>query len=225
MLALNGTPFAPLGFPEGESILTISTDGRTTRDVQIVALRQSIMRAAVNAALASADILEQGNKKIGWFRLWTARDVILEGLNATLDEFEQQNIDALVIDLRGPYGGTGEQYLGKIRASKYLQKIPKFFLIDDSSRSGKEWLSALIRKDGLGTLIGTTTAGAYLGGRRNVLFDDKYFLYVAVQEAVDVEIGPIEGIGVHPHVVVEPCRMYCEGRDRLLEKALELIGS
>jgi carboxyl-terminal processing protease len=223
LVALNGAPFAPLGFSDGESVLTISSDGHIRKDVPILTQTLSVMHAIVNAALASAQILEHGGKKVGWFRLWTARDAILGGLNSALEEFERMNVDALVIDLRGPYGGTGEQYLARIREREYLKGIPKFFLIDDSSRSGKEWLSSLIRRDNLGTLVGTTTAGAYLAGRKNSLFDDRYFLYVAVQEAADTGV-PIEGIGVSPHVIVEPCRMYCGGRDLILEKALELIN-
>jgi C-terminal processing protease CtpA/Prc len=101
--------------------------------------------------------------------------------------------------------------------------VPVYFLSDDSVRSGKELLAALVRRDGLGTLVGSTTAGYYLSGRMNRLLDNRYFLYVAVGTFPTPGTGDIEGIGVAPDIEVSPCRQHCNGSDPILDRVLQLI--
>jgi carboxyl-terminal processing protease len=223
LVAINAEPFTPLGFRPGAAALTVSTDGATRRTLHLEVPQQSVIGALVNAALASATITEQDGLKVGSFSLWAAHEAILDGLNAALDRFEAARVDALIIDLRGPYGGTSDAYLQRLRERAYWTDVPRFFLIDDSARSGKEWVAALVRRDGLGTLVGTPTAGAFLSGRRSLLFDARYLLYVAVAPAPDLGVGPIEGVGVTPHVYVEPCRTACGGRDPLRQRVFELL--
>lgn len=149
-------------------------------------------------------------------------------MEIALDDFEDRGIDFLIIDYRGGYGGTSEDYLNKIRESAYWQNVPKYFLIDDSVRSGKEMLAGIIKRDGLGTLVGSTTAGYFLGASPFRLFDDKYFLLLAIGDGtvpVLPGIGRIEGVGVTPDIFIEPCRMYCAEHDPVLEKAIELISA
>jgi len=104
-----------------------------------------------------------------------------------------------------------------------LRRDGKWFanVIDDGVRSGKELLASIIRTERLGTLVGSTTAGAFLAGTGLRLLDDRYFLLLAVRDPQPRV--PIEGIGVAPHVVVAPCREYCGGADPQLEKVFELI--
>jgi C-terminal processing protease CtpA/Prc len=119
----------------------------------------------------------------------------------------------------------GPPYLRTLRDSAYLSEIPKFFLIDDGARSGKELVAGIVKRAGLGTLVGSTTAGYYLGGSPFRLFDEKYFVYVAVGGGSPIPgIGVIEGIGIEPDIAVLPCRTYCGGHDPQLGRALELIG-
>lgn len=40
---------------------------------------------------------------------------------------------------------------------------PKAFVINGGVASGKEWISAIIKRDNIGLLIGAKTAGAFLG--------------------------------------------------------------
>ena len=228
LIAIDGVSFRPLRFPRGASILTVSSDGRSTREVPIVTLTQSIMRGFEKAARASARVLNAGGKRVGYFQLWAGGARIRKIMEETLTMFESENLDALVLDLRGGYGGMGEDQLDGLRRSGVLGRIPKYFLIDDSLRSGKELLAGVIRRDGLGTLIGSRTAGQYLGASPFSIANDKYLLYLAVRGSrppSDIPgIGPIEGVGIQPHVTVAPCWRYCGGRDPVLEKALELIA-
>ncbi len=223
---LNGKTFQPLAFGAGVSSVVISSDGESTRTVSLEPREESVVQAFVEASQASARIAPLGAYQVGYFHLWTARDPILQSLNSALSRFESQKVDALIIDLRGGYGGTSPDYLSKIRDSSYLAGIPKVFLIDDGVRSGKELLAALIKRDAIGTLVGSRTAGAFLGAVPVRLIEDRYFLLVAAYGSIPMPgIGPIEGIGVTPDVEVAPCRARCRGRDPQLDRAMELIGS
>ena len=228
LLQLNGGDFSPTAFVAGNNTLEISADGRTTRTVQIEAPVHSVMRAFVDASAASAQILttsgSNGGKTAGYYRIWAARDQIQRDFQAAIEHFTMQEVDALIVDLRGGFGGTSEEYLAAVRFMRAQRPVPVYFLIDDSVRSGKELLAAVVRRDELGTLVGSTTAGYYLSGRMNRVLNDRYFLYVAVSEYPTPGPQPIEGVGIAPDIEVEPCRQYCGGRDPVLARVLEIIA-
>jgi C-terminal processing protease CtpA/Prc len=105
-----------------------------------------------------------------------------------------------------------------------IKQWEQYFLIDDTVRSAKEFLSATVKRDRLGTLVGSTTQGAYLLSRASRLFEGKYFLLVPIADELDFgDIEGIEGIGVDPDVFVEPCHTFCSGSDPILNRAIELI--
>lgn len=226
LLEIDDRNFSVLGFGPGASTLSVSSDGRTVRVVSLKTRRQSVMGGFVDAARASERILSVGAKRVGYFHLWTARDAILESMEAALERFENDRVDALVMDYRGGYGGTSEDYLRTLRARTFWQGVPKYFLIDDSVRSGKEMLAGIVKRDRLGTLVGSKTAGYFLGASPFRFFDDKYLLLLAIAGNGEVPgVGRVEGVGIAPDVEVEPCRRYCAGRDPILEKAIELIDA
>lgn len=84
-------------------------------------------------------------------------------------------------------------------------------------------MAGVIKHDKIATLVGSRTAGAFLGGRANHLFDDKYFLYVASAAFVPPDVGPIEGIGIEPDVPVQPCLKCCHGVDTQLDAAVAFL--
>lgn len=224
LLEIDDRSFTVPGFGPAVSTLRLTSDGRTVRTVSVAPRRQSVMRGFVDAARASERVFSVGDKLVGYFHLWTARDAILESMEAALGRFENARVDALVIDYRGGYGGTSEDYLTTLRESRFWQDVPKYFLIDDTVRSGKEMLAGIVKRDGIGTLVGARTAGFFLGASPFRFFDDKYFLLLAIAgDGAFPGIGRIEGVGIEPDVAVEPCRKHCQGRDPILEKAIELI--
>lgn len=228
LISLNGQAFLPTGFVEGENQLVISPDGDSSRTVTVTAAVQSVMNAFVNASAASAQTFSvdgsAGEKSVGYYRIWAAREQIQRDFQAAVDQFTVAEVDALIVDLRGGFGGTSAEYLAPIRFMQVERAVPVFFLIDDSVRSGKELLAGVVRRDELGTLVGSTTAGYYLSGRMNRLLNDRYFLYVAVGEFPTPGTGEIEGIGVAPDVEVLPCREHCNGQDPILARALQIIA-
>jgi carboxyl-terminal processing protease len=224
LVSLNGAEFDPLAFDaQREATLVVSSDGRTQRTVRVQAVLESTQLAFLRASIASEREIPVGTKRVGYFHLWAGtHQRFLDALNAALANFERSRVDALILDLRGGFGGAGLEFLENLKAGKPLSRVPKYVLIDDGVRSGKEWIAAAVRQP-IGTLVGSKTAGAFLGGRANQPFDGKYFLYVAWAAFVPQGIPPIEGVGVPPDVAVPACRVFCGDRDAQLEKALELI--
>ena len=225
LVNLDGAAFDPLGFnAQMGSTLVVSSDGHSQRSVRVQPVVESTQSSFLRAGIASAREIQVGAKRVGYFHLWSGTHVrFRETLEAALTRFEDAKVDALVLDLRGGFGGAGLEYLEKLKTSAYLGRILKYMLIDDGVRSGKEWIAASIRQQKLGTLVGSTTAGYFLGGRANQPFDGKYFLYVAIGAFEPEGIPPIEGKGVAPDVAVAPCRVLCAGRDPQLDAVLELI--
>ena len=225
LMLLNGDAFSPTGFVPGINRVQVSSDGVTSREVTIEVLEQSVMRAFVDASAASARVLDLPSlgKRVAYYRIWAARDQIQRNFQQEMENFSESDIDALIVDLRGGFGGTSDDYLSAVRFMRVQNPLPVYFLIDDSVRSGKELLAALVRRDGLGTLVGSTTAGYYLSGRMNRLLDNRYFLYVAVGTFPTPGTGDIEGIGVAPDIEVAPCRQHCNGSDPILDRVLQLI--
>jgi carboxyl-terminal processing protease len=224
LLRLNGSAFTPFAFTGQSDSLTLSRGHGAPVATVVQARSQSIISAFVSSSAASRQILAAHGKRVGYFHIWTARDSILQSLKDSLSAFESARVEALIIDLRGGYGGTSPDYLEPLYRSEYLKSIPKYVLIDDGVRSGKEMLAAMIKRDKLGTLVGSKTAGAFLGSGPFRLLDDRYFLLLAVRAGVPMDLPPIEGVGVQPDVPVAACRARCSTPDTELAKALQLIG-
>ena len=225
LVSIDGKPFQPLGFSASiASRLVFSRDGRAKQSVAIQARAQGMQQFFLDAAQTSAHTLSIGTRTTGYFHLWAGTNALfLKNLNDALAEFEKQKVDALILDLRGGFGGAGLEYLANLKQSEHLRQVPKYFLIDDGVRSGKEWVAGTVRVEKLGTLVGSTTAGMFMGGSPFRFFDNRYLLYLAVGTFEPPGIGKIEGIGVPPDVAVAPCRRYCGGKDPQLDRAVDLI--
>lgn len=222
LVSLNGVPFSPVGFTSGPDRLLISSDGKSRRELALTARHESVMQAFMAAAEASARIDRFGERRIGYFHLWGARAQMLELLRAAMRRFETERVNAVVIDLRGGYGGTSPEYLDPLRQSTYLMGIPRYFLIDDSVRSGKELIAATASRDHVAELVGSRTAGAFLGGVPARIDGDRYFVLIAAFGGTLPDLPPIEGVGVAPAIAVDSCRTYCRGRDPLWDKVVQL---
>jgi carboxyl-terminal processing protease len=224
LIRINDAAFDQFSFTGGSDRVMISSDGKTRNEITLRAEHESVMQALVTASAASRKILTAGNRQIGYFHLWAARDAILKEMRESLAHFESARVDALIIDYRGGYGGTSMDYLDAASATPYLAALPKVYLIDDGVRSGKEMLVAFVKRDKLGTLVGSRTAGAFVGAKPVRLHDDKYFLILAAYGSGPSELPKIEGVGVLPDVEIPPCRQACAGHDPQLIKALKLLS-
>lgn len=226
LLTINGQPFEPLGYaPRGESVFRITSDGEITRDVRITPVTESLQEAFLEGMKNSTVIYPEGNKKIAYVHLWCGtHDEFLNTLNVALDRFKSEHVDGLIVDLRDGVGGAYPEYFKKMTEDSFLKTVPKIFLINGGITSGKEWLAAIAKRDHLGKLIGTTTAGAFMAGAPFEIENGHYFLYLAVKEFNPPKIPAIEGKGVGPDQFVEGCTELCQGKDLQLAAALKIFS-
>jgi len=225
LLSLNGQPFSPTGFTGNPDSLAVSSDGQVSRMLSLTARSESIMQAFITAADASTRINRIGARRIGYFHLWGAREALLQRLKNALGQFQSERIDALVVDLRGGYGGTSLEYLKPIQESPYLMSIPRYFVIDDSVRSGKEMIAATAARDHLAELVGSRSAGAFLGAVPARIDGERYFVLIAAFDGDIPGLPRIEGHGVTPTIRAEPCLLHCRGLDPQWERIAQLIAA
>ena len=147
--------------------------------------------------------------------------------------------DALVLDLRGGWGGASPEYLDifnpltptvgfRPRGERGWRTFtpgwhkPVALLIDGGSRSGKEMLAHAFQEHGIGPVIGSRSAGAVLAGSVRVLSDGSA-LYVAVGEAT-INGVRLEGAGVTPDIEVDAPLPFAGGADPALERAVRVLS-
>ncbi|MDH3659817.1 MAG: S41 family peptidase [Alphaproteobacteria bacterium] len=186
---------------------------------------------------ASARIIEHDNHNLGYIRIWSyARRAYHRLLIEELAEGRLKNVDGLILDLRGGWGGAQPDYAelfvggapimtftgrdGEESFATYRWRRPLAVLIDEGTRSGKEVIAYGLKRGGV-PLIGSRTAGALLAGR-GFLLDDGSLLVLAVSD-VRVEGERLEGKGVLPDRIVPFSLPYAAGTDPQLDAAINLL--
>lgn len=238
----DGFPADQAGVLTGDRVLS-SRDGRLELErrpgetVRVTAKAVEIepQSAYLEAQKNSVRIVERGGKKLGYIHIRNyASPLYHEHLTEELLEGRLSQVDGVVIDLRGGWGGASPDYLnlfnrqvpqltavnrqGEAQTWESQWRKPTVVLIDEGSRSGKEILAYGFRKFGLARLVGTRTAGAVVFGR---LFNlEEGALYLAVADAL-IDGERLEGIGVEPDVHVENRFPYNAGEDAQLDAALD----
>ncbi len=193
------------------------------------------------AMRASARIIDHADTRIGYVRPWSYAGRQYQDL---LEELLQgdgtlASADALVLDLRGGWGGADPRYLrlfqpGIPRLTSIQRdgttfeydpqwRKPLVALADGGTRSGKELLIWGIRQNKLGTVVGARTAGAVVAGSPFLLSDGS-LLYLAVAD-VRVDGERLEGRGVAPDVDVPFTPRHAAGADPQLERAIREAAS
>ena len=247
---LAGSPLEKSGLRSGDQIISVNhqnfepvrsflsskslkikyrrDSGGTILSTEVKPLLKSIQELLLTATQSSARILSVGSKKIGYFHLWSGtHDRFLESLISTTEKMASST-DAMILDLRDGYGGAWTPYIQPffnydLETDKPISVIyskPLYVLINDGVRSGKEYLAFVLKNKNRASLIGTTTAGHFLGGRFYEITKNQYSLYLAV---ADDFTGVIEGRGVDPDLEVPAPLPYSKGRDLQMEAALSMI--
>jgi carboxyl-terminal processing protease len=188
----------------------------------------------LSAMRASVRVIEREGRRWGYVRVWSyARRQYHRLLIEELAEGRLKDVDGLVLDLRGGWGGAQPEYTelfvggapimtyvgrdGRENFANFRWRRPVVVLVDEGTRSGKEVVTYGLKRQGV-RVVGTRTAGALLAGR-GFLLRDGSLLVLAVAD-VRVEGERLEGRGVMPDVVV-PFRLpYAAGHDPQLDAAL-----
>lgn len=245
LIAVDGENFHPISSFRGKAGRDVTILAQRTRDtdrrLEVVVVPEMIQPGELylESVRRSARIFERDGKKLGFIKLRSyagehyhdlVKEIILFG--------DLADTEGLVLDLRDGWGGASGEYLnlfnrdvpvmehitrgGERRTFDPQWRKPVVLLVDEGSRSGKEVFAYGFRKFGYGTVVGTRTAGAVVGGRP-FLLGNGAVLYLAVVD-VRVDGERLEGVGVEPDVIVNFSLPYAAGADPQRVRALEVLA-
>jgi carboxyl-terminal processing protease len=240
LLTVDGEPFHPVRSLRGKAGKSVTLEIRSRRDgpprtVSLAPRTIDPKKEWQEAQVGGTRIQEHQGRRIGYVPVWACAGVEVRELLIEAFAEPLANADALVLDLRGGWGGCNPDHVALFdpavpdltRIDREGQKAvhssawrkPLVVLIDGGSRSGKEVVARALQRHRRAVLVGERTAGAVLGGQPFLLSDGS-LLFLAVQ-GVLVDGETLEGIGVAPDVAVAADLPYAEGRDPQLERALD----
>jgi carboxyl-terminal processing protease len=190
--------------------------------------KKSVQEYLLASTMASKKILSVAGKRVGYFHLWSGtHDRFLGSILSTTQEMADAT-DVLILDLRDGYGGAWTHYVQPFfdhdletgEPTAQIYKKPVYVLINDGVRSGKEYLAFLMKREKRAVLVGTNTAGHFLGGNIFQIENGVSALYLAIHGD---PTGQLEGRGVAPDIEVPSALPYSQGKDAQLETVLALI--
>lgn len=240
ILAVDSKPYQPIqSFINTPVKISIQRTPEKVIELTVISKKLDPNTIFLEAMKDSVKIIERNTKKIGYVHIWSyAGDKYQELLVNEIAYGKLKNADSLILDLRDGWGGADPNYLNiftekvpvltKIGRDKIKQDLdfqwrkPVVMLVNEGSRSGKEILAYGFKKYKLGTLIGTKTAGAVVGGSPFLLSDGN-LLYLAVIDVL-VDGERLEGKGVIPDLEVPFNLEYAQGKDPQLEKSIEVLA-
>lgn len=246
LLAVDDEPYQPVS-PFRERIgeptrlrLQRTRDPETTLELGLVPEALPPGEIFLRALERDAVVHARDGKRLAHARLWSyAGEELHAKLRELLLEGALADADGLVLDLRAGFGGANPDCLNLFRRD--LPRLtygardgreltlesswtrPTVLLVDEGTTSGKEIFAHGFRRLGLGSIVGTRTAGAVLGGRAFLLADGS-LLYLATAD-VRVDGQRLEGVGVTPDLLVPFARPYSAGADPQLERALDVLAA
>lgn len=232
LLKINGKSVNPVkSFWKKQQPISVEIKRNKSNEPRIIKVKpefKSFQEVMFRDSQLSTKIFVRKQKRIGYFHLWMGTHSKFEELLKKIVVQMAKETDAFVLDLRDGFGGAHPGYLNpffdKDEEGKPLKQIyskPMIALINEGTRSGKEWLAYILKEKNRARLIGSKTAGAFIGAKPFEIKPKKYLLYLAIDgngpDGVD-----IEGKGISPHIEVPYPLPFSEGHDPQLEKALEV---
>jgi carboxyl-terminal processing protease len=241
LVAADGEPFHPVRSLRGKAGRAVKLEIQSSRNepprtITITPRTIDPKKEWLEAQIAGSRVIERNRHRIGYVPVWSCAGVeVEETLREALAE-KLASAEALVLDLRGGWGGCDPALVGLFdpavpdltridREGKSMVfasawRKPLVVLIDGGSRSGKEVVAWALQKHRRAVLIGKRTAGAVLAGQPFLLADGSLF-FLAVQD-IRVDGERLEGVGVTPDVAVAAELPYAANRDPQLERALDV---
>lgn len=210
-------------------------------------LEKEIVRDKIEVESVKSGTIEDS---IGYIRLSSFDETSYEDFKSHLDELKGKGIDSLVLDLRGNGGGSvsvcadiADELLGEgtvvytedkqgkreyIKSGPEKLGLPLAVIVDKSSASASEILTAAIQDMKAGTIVGTQTYGKGVIQVVNDLPDGSGFK-LTISEYFSPKGRQINKKGITPDVVVElPETVESIGIDVIdedvqLQKAVEIV--
>ena len=223
IVSVDGAPYHPIRSFEGKEDRKVvvavqrGPNSGDTLEIPVTAERMDPDTLFLQAMKDSVRVIESKGVRIGYVHIWSyAGEKYQELLREEIALGRLRNADGLILDLRNGWGGATPHYLNVFNQSvpileqidrqgsravvDYQWRKPVVMLVNEGTRSGKEVLAYGFKKYGLGTIVGTKTAGAVMGARP-FLLQHGSLLYLAVADVL-VDGERLEGRGVVPHVEV-----------------------
>ena len=246
ILSVDGHPYHPIQSFAGKAGQTVkiliqrSPQASSQQEIAVVPKIFDASTMFLQAQTDSIELIEVDGKKVGYIHIWSnAADPYQQQLQDELIYGRLKNADGLVLDLRDGWGGGDISYLNIFNARNnlsitniprnqrrytynYQWKKPVVMLVNEGSRSSKEILAFGFQQNQLGSVIGTQTAGAVLGGSPYLMRDGS-LLYVAVTNVFVNGNQRLEGKGVIPDIIIPFPLEYAQGVDPQKQKALETV--
>lgn len=204
---------------------------RENQQNTVTLVRAKLTEQTVTSEVRDGDI---GYIKISAFEEATARD-----FKTALKDLEAKNVVGLIIDLRDNGGGlvkTGaeivDSLIGKgtitylqdrngkkeyIYSNGQMTKLPYVLIVNGNTASTSEIVSAAVKDNGPGKIVGTTTYGKGVVQITDKLSDGSA-LKLTVYQYFSPKGNAINGKGVEPDYKVE-------GEDAQIQKATEVLKS
>ena len=234
MLSVDGQPFSPVAaFAKAKAGQTVQLaykhlPWQPSVTVGLKVVDGSLQKALHEAMLASWMVHEQGGKKIAYIWLPTGTHEEFKKTLVTFAREASKQADALVLDLRDGFGGADPTFLEPFfqtdpKAPAPIYTKPLVTLVNEGTRSGKEWLAWLIQGQKRGPLVGTRTAGAFLAAKLFDVVPGRYALYLPVGGTRNIGVE-LEGVGVSPDVTVAWPLSYAAGGDPQLSEAFNVAA-
>lgn len=208
----------------------------------------TVTREIVTLNSVASEIINSNNKKIGYIYVSIFAMNTDTQFKKHLDELEKDNIDSLIIDLRGNSGGhlTSVQNMmsmfldkskviyqieNKGKTTKYYssgtetKKYPIVVLVDEASASASEMLAATLKESYGATVVGKTTYGK--GTVQELLDSNENQYKITTKKWLTPNGNWINEVGVKPDFEVDLDEKYLKEptkeNDTQLEKALDVL--
>ena len=202
----------------------------------------TILREIVEVPSITSKIIEEDGKKIGYIDISIFSGVTYKQFNKSLKSLEKQDINGLIIDVRGDTGGylsavtsISSLFLEKgkiiyqLEDDKKTEKIkdetkehrtyPIAVLIDGGSASASEILASTIKESYNGLVVGTNSYGKGTVQKTKQLTDGSMIKYT-IQKWLTPNGNWIDKIGVEPTNLVN---LNSAEEDNQLSTAVDLI--
>jgi hypothetical protein len=246
------SPEPSSGLPPG-SDLAVALEIPAVRDARLAKTAQAIVYDTVGAPYSSNFKADHAVLTVPIFSYHKPK-AYYAFLKDFFTELSARQLDTLILDLRGNYGGspapTAELFKYLIAEptpffsknnpiylapwKKPVKPAPEAFhgslyvLVDEAAFSMNSFLISLLRHHGIGTLVGSATAGSWAcsdAARGAILKATGLRLKYSTQAFYTAVEGQEAGIGILPDVPVAwTLADYLEGRDPVLAAAVVLAG-
>ena len=224
VLEVDGIELQPVNsFKEGKKVVLKIKRTAKGKSFEVVVhpTYNSLQRSLLEATRKSFRIIQKDNKKIAYLHLWSGtHDEFMKELKKAARE-ASKSTDAFILDLRDGFGGAYPEYIDPFLENFYTK--PLVVLINDGVRSGKEWITYILKQSKRANLVGTRTKGYFLAGQPFEIDSNRFLLYLAVHE--DPEMPKLEHNGVRPDFEVQQTLPYLSGADAQLAFALKFLAN